>query len=345
MAKIYSNKIESIFNAKENTMIPYQKKGLTMAGKVCVMGSFNVDIVAKVARFPNKGETLKSIDSILGPGGKGANQALAASKAGAQVHFVSKVGKDQFSEFAFRHLENSGIYSFTLYQSDTQSTGNALIYVSQSDGENMIAINPGANQTITLEEVQAIEPQLIQSDILIVQLENNIEATVACLSMAKKNRLLTILNPAPYSSDVEQCLPYVDVITPNETEAFELSGIEIHDLDSATQASDIIRHKGIDQVVITLGAKGVLVNDNGKVTHVPAFNAVCVDTTGAGDAFNGALAAALAQNQSLIQAANYAAAFASLAVEQEGAATMPDLEQVKRRLATRQGAFALPAAN
>ena len=338
----FSNEIDSIFKSSDKLKFS-NKKGLTMAGKVCVMGSFNVDIVAKVERFPNKGETLKSIDSILGPGGKGANQALAASKAGAQVHFVSKVGKDQFSDFAFKHLENSGIFSFTLYQSDTQSTGNALIYVSQSDGENMIAINPGANQTISNEEVSAIEEELTKSDILIVQLENNIDATVNCLKMAKKNDILTILNPAPYSKDIAQCMPYVDVITPNETEAYELSGVLITDIDSAIEASKVILNMGVNKVVITLGAKGVLVNDNGNTTHVPAYNAVCVDTTGAGDAFNGAFAAALSQNYSVINAANFAAAFASLAVELEGASAMPDKEQVSMRLTSQTPSFS-PAA-
>lgn len=127
-----------------------------MRGKVCILGSFNVDIVARVARFPKGGESLLALGSTLGPGGKGANQAMAASRAGAQVHFVSKVGKDQFSQFAFDHLSASEIHSFTLYQSETEPTGNAIIYVSQQDGENMIAIYSGANKTITDEEVAAI---------------------------------------------------------------------------------------------------------------------------------------------------------------------------------------------
>lgn len=296
------------------------------------MGAFNVDIVAKVQRFPQKGETLKALDSFLGPGGKGANQALAASQAGAKVHFVAKVGKDHFSNVAFEHLESSGIQSFTLYQSDSAPTGNALIYVSQSDGENMIAICPGANQTFTDEEVQAIKPQLLAADVLVVQLENNILATLSILKLAKQLGVFTILNPAPYSREVELCLPYVDLITPNETEASEIAGMTICDKSSAIKASERILAKGISQAVITLGANGVVSNDHGKALYWPAFKAVSVDTTGAGDSFTGALAAALSVGQSLSQAVKFAAAFASLAVELEGASAMPDKEQALGRM-------------
>lgn len=321
--KRYGNEINSLFKTNNEPKLN-KSEGAVMAGNVCVMGSFNVDIVAKIHRFPQKGETLKAQDSILGPGGKGANQALAASKAGAKVHFVAKVGKDHFSNFAFQHLENSGIYSFTLYQSDQQPTGNALIYVSQADGENMIAICPGANQTITDEEVLAIREKLAQANILIVQLENNISATLNILKLAKQLGVFTILNPAPYSDEVECCLPYVDLITPNETEGRELSGITITDKASAIQASQAIIAKGVTQVVITLGANGVLINDQGHTQYIPAFKAVSVDTTGAGDSFNGALAAALSEGEGLVSAAKFASAFASLAVEQEGASAMPD---------------------
>lgn len=321
--KKYGNDINSIFKTHPE-LETNQTEGVVMTGNVCVMGSFNVDIVAKIQRFPQKGETLKARDSILGPGGKGANQALAASKAGAKVHFVAKVGKDHFSDFAFNHLQNSGIYSFTLYQSDSEPTGNALIYVSQLDGENMIAICPGANQTITDEEVLATREQLAQAKILIVQLENNISATLNILKLAKQLGVMTILNPAPYSDEVECCLPYVDLITPNETEASELSGLPVVDKKSAIAASKIIHEKGVSQVVITLGANGVLINDQGECQYIPAFKAVSVDTTGAGDSFNGALAAALSDGQTITNAAKFASAFASLAVEQEGASAMPD---------------------
>ncbi|TCL03161.1 ribokinase [Sodalis ligni] len=308
-------------------------KGIkNMKGKVCILGSFNVDIVAKVERFPKGGESLMALDSMLGPGGKGANQAAAASRAGAKVHFVSKVGKDQFSQFAYDHLTSSEIHSFKLYQSDDEPTGNAIIYVSQKDGENMIAIYSGANKTITDGEVADMAQELSDSDVLLLQLENNFPATLNAIRLAGALGVKIIMNPAPYSADILQCLPYIDVVTPNETEASLLSGVEVVDLATAKVAAQAIVDLGAPRVIITMGAHGALLYDNHQFQHIPAFPALSVDTTGAGDAFNGALAAALATGQTLAQAATYASAFASLAVEREGASNMPHHQQVLIRL-------------
>ncbi|AUG98472.1 ribokinase [Prodigiosinella confusarubida] len=226
--------LKSIKKPERNIAI--KNKGNTMNGKVCILGSFNVDIIARVERFPKGGESLLAQGSALGPGGKGANQAMAASRAGAKVHFVSKVGKDQFSHFAYEHLSKSEIHSFKLYQSDTEPTGNAIIYVSQQNGENMITIYPGANKTITDEEIAEIMPELENSDVLLLQLENNFSSLLRVMKLAKALNTKIILNPAPYSSDVLSCLDYVDVITPNETEASLLSNIEVNDLSSAISA-------------------------------------------------------------------------------------------------------------
>ncbi|RLM10947.1 ribokinase [Gibbsiella quercinecans] len=325
--------LKRLENQRKKT--PEKGRGKKMQGKVCILGSFNVDIVAKVARFPRGGESLLALGSTLGPGGKGANQATAASRAGACVHFVSKVGKDQFSQFAFDHLSSSEIHSFNLYQSETEPTGNAIIYVSQQDGENMIAIYSGANKTITDEEVAAITPELSNADVLLLQLENNFDATLNAMKLANALGIKVILNPAPYSSDALQSLEFVDVITPNETEASLLSGIEVTDLASAKEAALRIIGLGARRVIITMGSRGALILDGGQFQHIPAFPALSVDTTGAGDAFNGALAAAVASGQTLVQAATYAAAFASLAVEREGASNMPQHEQVVARLSQR----------
>ncbi|WP_455815376.1 ribokinase [Pseudomonas graminis] len=302
-------------------------------GRVCILGSFNVDIVAKVARFPKGGESLLALGSTLGPGGKGANQAMAASRAGARVHFVSKVGTDQFSQFAFDHLSASDIHSFRLYQSDVEPTGNAIIYVSQEDGENMIAIYSGANKTLTDGEVAEMTHELAGSDVLLVQLENNFSATLNAMKLATTLGVRVIMNPAPFSTDALACLQYVDVLTPNETEASLLSGVEVNDLDSAKEAALAIVRQGAKRVIITMSSRGALILENGQFQHIAAFPALSVDTTGAGDAFNGAFAAALAKGQTIAQAATYAAAFASLAVEREGASNMPDHPQVVARLA------------
>ncbi|WP_230492504.1 ribokinase [Martelella alba] len=303
-----------------------------MKNKVCILGSFNVDIVARVARFPRGGESLMALGSTLGPGGKGANQAQAASRAGAKVHFVSKVGKDQFSRFARDHLSSSGIHSFKLYQSEEEPTGNAVIYVSQENGENMIAIYAGANKTVTDNEVAELAKELTDAGVLLLQLENNFSATLNAMKLANTLGVKVIMNPAPYSADIIPALQYMDVITPNETEASLLSGIEVTNLDSARRAALAIVELGARCVIITLGARGALLYENKHFIHIPAFPALSVDTTGAGDAFNGALAASLADKQPLAQAATFASAFASLAVEREGAANMPDRRQALNRL-------------
>lgn len=326
---------EVLLQRLESQRLNGQRGKRKTQGRVCILGSFNVDIVAKVARFPRGGESLLALGSTLGPGGKGANQAMAASRTGARVHFVSKVGKDQFSQFAFDHLSASDIHSFKLYQSESEPTGNAIIYVSQQDGENMIAIYSGANQTLTDGEVAEMTHELSGADVLLLQLENNFSATINAMKLANTLGVRVIMNPAPFSDDVLKCLQYVDVITPNETEASLLSGVEVTDLESAREAAQAIVRQGAKRVIITMSSRGALILDNGQFQHIPAFPALSVDTTGAGDAFNGAFAAALASGQTIAQAATYAAAFASLAVEREGASNMPDHPQVVARLAQR----------
>ena len=326
---------EVLLQRLESQRLNGQRGKRKTQGRGCILGSFNVDIVAKVARFPRGGESLLALGSTLGPGGKGANQAMAASRTGARVHFVSKVGKDQFSQFAFDHLSASDIHSFKLYQSESEPTGNAIIYVSQQDGENMIAIYSGANQTLTDAEVAEMTHELSGADVLLLQLENNFSATLNAMKLANTLGVRVIMNPAPFSDDVLKCLQYVDVITPNETEASLLSGVEVTDLESAREAAQAIVRQGAKRVIITMSSRGALILDNGQFQHIPAFPALSVDTTGAGDAFNGAFAAALASGQTIAQAATYAAAFASLAVEREGASNMPDHPQVVARLAQR----------
>lgn len=328
-----SNIIHFFDSAQSRKTIKSRHKGRKMKGKVCILGSFNVDIIANVDRFPQSGESIFSENTIIGPGGKGANQALAVSKCNVKTHFVGKVGNDQFSQMAFEHLSSSAIDSFTLYQDKNNKTGTALIYVCQSDGENMIAISPGANRSITADEVEAITPEVKNADIFLTQLENNLPASFRAIEIARRNGIKVVLNPAPWSSDVVSCLKNVDFLTPNETEASLLSGIHIVDLASAKEAARAIKAKGVGHVIITMGAKGALIYDGEQFIHIPALKAVCVDTTGAGDAFNGAFAAAMAKGESIIQAAKFACAFASLAVEKEGASNMPEYKDVLTRLA------------
>ncbi|SHE97691.1 ribokinase [Vibrio gazogenes] len=306
-----------------------------MIGKVCVFGAFNVDIVARVDRFPKNGETLVAENTTFGPGGKGANQAIAAHAAGARVHFATKVGKDQFSQFAKNHFDACGMESFSIYETDQAATGSAVIYVNDA-GENFIAICPGANLLVTDEEVAELIPYLTESKVLLVQLENNFDAIDGVMKLAKGLNVTVILNPAPYLPQVDRFFANTDIITPNETEASQISGVEITDVESAKQAARIIHERGVQNIIITMGKQGVVLFDGQQCSHIPSYSAVVVDTTGAGDAFNGALAAALAKGKSLTQAAYYATAFASLSVEREGAANMPNNALVEARMLQQQ---------
>jgi len=313
---------DTVMNIKKNTI----------RGKVCILGSFNVDIVARVECFPKSGETIIAIENTIGPGGKGCNQAMAAYYADAGVHFVAKVGTDQFSQFARNHFKSSGMDSYTLYQTADYPTGSAVIYVSEQNGENMIAISPGANQAITEEEINELLPEIESAAVMLMQLENNLDAVFNMINLAHSLNKIVIVNPAPFSPKIISYLDKIDIITPNETEASQLSGVNVTDIDSARQAAEIISEMGVKTVLITLGSQGVLIADNGICTHLEAFPSVVIDTTGAGDSFNGALAASLANGKDLLSAVYYATAFASLAVEHEGAANMPSHQAALQRL-------------
>ncbi|SKA82863.1 ribokinase [Pantoea ananatis] len=304
-----------------------------MKGKVCVFGSFNLDIVAGMARFPLPGESLIAQHSMMGPGGKGANQATAALRAGARVHYIGKVGNDDFGIFARRHLEKTGFDAITLFTCKEKPTGNALIYVAGNDAENMISVYLGANLTVSAAEVTRCRPTVAAADILLVQLENNLSAIQRMIDHARAANTFVILNPAPFQKISDALLAKVDLLTPNSTEAMLLTGVKVTDLASARQAALVLHRKGARQVIITLGTAGALLSDGQQLLHIPVFPATPLDTTGAGDAFNGALAARLAASVSLEQAALFAAAFASLCVERQGAAhAMPAYADALARL-------------
>lgn len=300
--------------------------------KVMVFGSFNIDLTACVSQFPLGGESVISTKNLIGTGGKGANQALAAAKAGGNVHFVTKIGEDQFGEMARSAISSSRIVSSTLLTTRLAPTGNALIYISEQERENMIVVCPGANATVDGNDIRSILPSLEEADILLVQGENNNDATEMLVRQAKSINKMVILNPAPFSKSLTGFLSLVDIITPNETEAALLAGIEVNDIESAKRAAAYISSQGPSTVIITLGKKGVLIYHKNDFTHIPVFRCQPVDTTGAGDAFNGAFVACLADGLGIIQAATWACAFASLSVEREGAANHPEIKDVEERL-------------
>jgi len=288
--------------------------------RICVFGSYNVDVVANVPRFPVPGESLIASNSATGPGGKGINQAVAATNSGARVHFIGKVGNDQYGQIAKKYLADVSIDVHTLLCSETEPTGLALIYVTEGNAENMIAVNPGANLDITKKEIQQCTSIVEASDILLTQLENNIDALETLICNANREGVYTIVNPAPYQEVPKHLFSKINLITPNATEASLLTGITVDSLDSAKKAAKVLHEFGVENVIVTLGSLGALLSTQGKLLHIPRFPAKAIDTTGAGDAFNGALAAALSEGKSLYNAAMYAGAYAACAVENHGTA-------------------------
>lgn len=303
-----------------------------MKGKVCVFGSFNLDITAFLERFPMPGESLVASSSKISAGGKGANQATAALKAGANVHYIGKIGEDDFGYFARRHLKEVGFNAVTILSSNERATGNALIYVAGKNAENMISVDPGTNMIVTEEEIKKCEPSIKCADVVLVQLENNLSAINQVIDIANNSNAFTILNPAPFQPVSDKLLSKVDLLTPNETEAYLLTGQKITDKESAEYAADYLHQKGVKKIIITMGAKGSLLSDHSTKTWIPCFPANPVDTTGAGDAFNGALAAQIANGQNIKQAALFSSAFAAVSVEYIGAACMTTYQQAIERM-------------
>lgn len=304
----------------------------THDGGVYILGSFNVDIVSEVEDFPKVGQTVHAYSTNFYPGGKGANQAAAAAKLSDSVHFSVKIGMDEFGDKAKTHLSGIEINSLTIFEDKAQPTGNAIILVSQKTGDNVITIDLGANETITREEIQKEWPLIQSSAVFLTQLENNFDITKTAVEYASASNTQVILNPAPYTDRVKELLPLIDIITPNETEAQDMAGIAVTNMDSVKEAAHIIHTMGAKNVIITLGSKGCLLFDGKTYTIFPPYKAVVVDTSGAGDSFNGSLASSLANGKSLHQSIRYASAFSSLAVEQKGASNMPDDFLVQARL-------------
>lgn len=305
------------------------------SGTVFVIGSFNIDIISRVERFPKPGETLISKSHSITVGGKGANQALASHNAGSITHFVTKVGRDQFSHYAHSHLIASGI-NYILYESDNHPTGSAIIYVSEQDGENMICISPGANESISNREVFTIEETIKKSDVVLLQLEINNSALDKTIEIAKGYNKVVILNPSPYSHYAEKILDRIDILTPNENEAGKLTGININNIDDAKMSLIALSKKGVKIPIITMGKKGVIYYHENEFHIIHSYPAVTVDTTGAGDAFNGALASQLANKCCLHNAVKFACAYAALSVERQGASNMPTYQQTIQKLEQHQ---------
>lgn len=290
---------------------------------VVVVGSANVDFTVQVDRAPKPGETIFGRDLLISFGGKGANQAVAARRAGAVVAFVGKVGQDQHGEQIRTHLERVGIGKAGLISDASCATGVAFILV-EPDGRNQIVVASGCNYHLTPAEIEARD-HLLTGEILLLQLETPVETVFSALRRAKEKGMRTILNPAPATHLPQDVFPLVDLLTPNETEASTLTGVAVEDRSGAEEAGAKLLAMGCGGVIITLGADGALWMSKDGAQHFPGFSVQPVDSTAAGDAFNGALAAALAEGSALEEAIPFANAAGAVATTRRGAQeSLPD---------------------
>lgn len=296
---------------------------------IAVFGSFNVDLMSRTPHLPIPGETVLGGPFKLGPGGKGSNQATAAARAGANVTMITKIGTDEFASIALNHLKNEKINTEYVFQDAQHETGAALIMVDEK-AENMIVVAPGANNHISWEEVLKAECAIAESNILLTQLETNMDAIIHAVDIAGANNVKVILNPAPAVPVPDELLRKVYVLTPNETEAASLTGMELNSPEDAEGVGAALLAKGVENVVITLGKNGALIVNSKMVKHVPSVKVDVVDTTGAGDAFNGGLAVALAEGKDLEESVRFANYLAALSVTKVGTApSMPYREEIE----------------
>ena len=301
--------------------------------KIVIVGSSNTDMVVRTEHLPLRGETVLGEKFIMTAGGKGANQAVAAARLGAEVTFVARLGRDMFSDTALAGLQAEGINTAYIVRDDEEVSGVALIVVDKN-AENIIAVAPGANGRLSPADVVAAEPAIEAADCVLLQLEIPLEAVRAAIELAQRHKVRVILNPAPAKELSDDLLRRVDVLTPNENEAAKLAGV---DLDPARDALTVLAARGLSSIIMTCGARGCAVLVDTERDHVPGFHVEAVDTTGAGDGFNGALAVALARGLKMIDAVRYANAAAALAVTRFGAQTsMPTDEEVQQFLQARQ---------
>ncbi|MGV1916926.1 ribokinase [Rhizobium sp. 22-785-1] len=305
-----------------------------MKSGVSILGIFVADTAYLAPRMPAVGETITGSGFAVGPGGKGSNQAVAAARAGAQVSFISKIGRDTFGDLALKTYEEAGVTA-KLTVMDDQPTGAAFIYVNDSTGDNAIIVYAGAAGTIGVGDVEAARDTIAQSNVFVTQLEQPVEAARHALEIARNASVTTIFNPAPAEAFPEDVYRLCDFIIPNETEAAALVGFPIDTLDDAKRAGEIFLSRGVGAAIITLGARGVLFHAPGQSVHVPAVSCgPAIDTTGAGDAFVGGFAASLSRGAEPLWAVRLGCATAGIAVTRRGTApAMPMLAEIEAVMA------------
>ena len=300
--------------------------------KITVIGSSNTDMIIQVPRLPVPGETLLGGSFSTALGGKGANQAVAAARAGGEVTYIGRVGNDVFGEQALNGLKEDGINIDYAVKDPLVPTGVAQIVVDE-EGKNIIVVAPGANQNLCEQDITNAGKAILASELLLLQLETPIQTVRFAAKFAFENHIRVMLNPAPAIPLDDELLSYISILTPNKLEAESLTGISITDERSVELAGRILLEHGLARVIITLGSKGSMVIDNGGAEHVPAFRIKSVDTTAASDVFNGAMAVALAEGKNFYESVRFGNAAAAISTTRLGAQpSIPRREEIMEML-------------
>jgi len=295
-----------------------KKRIINMNPEILIVGSSNTDMVIKANHLPAPGETILGGTFFMNPGGKGANQAVAAARLGGNITFICKTGNDIFGRQSVQLFEEEGINTVYLVSDLKNPSGVALITVDKN-AENCIVVASGANATLSPADLQKAQQAIEQAKIVLMQLEIPLSTVEYVADIAAAAGVKVVLNPAPACELPDALLKKISIITPNKNEAEMLSGISVNDMESAKLAAQIIKDKGVETVIITLGSNGALVLHNGLFTHVPAVQVEAVDTTAAGDVFNGALVVGLAEKNDIYEAVAFACAASAISVTRLGA--------------------------
>jgi len=291
---------------------------MNTSAKLAVLGSINADHILNLTHFPRPGETVIGKQYQIAFGGKGANQAVAAGRAGADIAFIACVGADDIGERIRQQLQQDRIDTAPVETVADEATGVAMIFVN-GEGENNIGIYSGANAALTPACVARHQQVIAQADALLMQLESPLESVLAAAKIARANATQVILNPAPATQLSDELLALIDIITPNETEAEILTGIAVKSDEDAARAAQALHEKGIHTVLITLGRRGVWLSEQGKGVRIPGFSVQAIDTIAAGDTFNGAFITARLEGVAMHDAVRFAHAAAAIAVTRPGA--------------------------
>ncbi len=302
---------------------------------IVILGIFVADTAYRAERQPRMGETILGNSFVLGPGGKGSNQSVAAAMAsgGAKVHFITRLGKDAFAEIARATWGRAGVVPEVTEDAESY-TGAAYIFIEEATGNNAIIVAPGAAGRVSVTDVEARADLIRGASVFVTQLEQPIPAARAALEIARAAGVRTILNPAPAAALDDAMLGLCDFVTPNESEAEALTGLPVTSLAEAEAAADALLARGVGAVVITLGGNGALYRDRDRSVHVPVISAgPVVETTGAGDAFNGGFAVALSEGRDVVEAVRFGCATAGISVTRPGTApSMPARAEIEALL-------------